>query len=128
MNIKIQGQGPDKILSLDKMCDETISEYLRRTYDPDPRKRKAALKDLCPCHVRADIPELWERIFELLKDEEGIVRDQALHALGDGSPSHLEERIVEAVEGLYNDPHPDVKKKARRVLNSYRRTGKWNVL
>lgn len=110
------------------MCDETISEYLQRTHDPDPRKRRAALKDLCPCHVRADIPELWERIFELLADEEGSVRDQALHALGDGSPAHLEERIVEATEALYNDPHPDVRKKARRMLNAYRRTGRWNVL
>lgn len=110
------------------MCDETISEYLKRTYDSDPRKRKKALKDLCPCHVRADIPELWDRIFQMLTDEEGIVRDQALHALGDGSPTHLEHRIVEAVESLYNDPHPDVKKKARRMLNAYRKTGKWNVL
>ena len=58
----------------------------------------------------------------------GIVRDQALHALGDGSPNHLEQRIIEAVEQLYNDPHPEVKKKARRMLNSYRRTGIWNVL
>lgn len=57
-----------------------------------------------------------------------MVRDQALHALGDGSPTHLEERIVEAVEQLYNDPCFNVKKKARRMLNAYRRTGKWNVL
>ena len=110
------------------MCDETILEYLQRTHDPDPRKRKAALKDLCPCHVRADIPQLWDRIFEMLSDEEGCVRDQALHALGDGSPGHLEHRIIEAVEALYNDPFPDVKKKARKILNAYRRTGKWNVL
>lgn len=110
------------------MSDESFHDYIKRTYDPDPKKRKQALKDLCPCHVRADIPELWERIFECLHDKDGIVRDQALHALGDGSPSHLEERIVEAVESMYNDPHPDVKKKARRMLNSYRRTGKWNVL
>ena len=54
------------------MCDETISEYLTRTYDPSPLKRKQALKDLCPCHVRADIPELWERIFQLLSDEDGV--------------------------------------------------------
>lgn len=110
------------------MSDESFHDYIKRTYDPDAKKRKQALKDLCPCHVKADIPELWERIFECLHDEDGIVRDQALHALGDGSPSHLEERIVEAVEKMYNDPHPDVKKKARRMLNSYRRTGKWNVL
>ena len=58
----------------------------------------------------------------------GIVRDQALHALGDGSPGHLEERIVEAIEHHYNDPFPDVKKKARRMMKAYRKNGKWNVL
>lgn len=110
------------------MCDESIQDYIGRTHDPDPIKRRRALKDLCPCHVRQDIPQLWDRIFECLEDGEGLVRDQALHALGDGSPTHLEERIVEAVERMYNDPHPDVKKKARRMLNSYRRTGKWNIL
>lgn len=110
------------------MCDETIQEFLKRTYDPNPHKRKKALKDLCPCTVRTDIPELWDRIFECLDDEDPSVRDQALHDLGDGSPAHLEERVVEAVEKLYNDPHPSVKKKARRMFSSYRRTGKWNVL
>ncbi len=54
------------------MCDESIDDHLQRTYDTDPRKRKEALKDLCPCHVRADIPQLWERIFQLLSDEEGM--------------------------------------------------------
>ena len=110
------------------MSDESFHEYIQRTHHSDPRKRRQALKDLCPCHVRTDIPLLWDRIFECLSDEDGLVRDQALHALGDGSPAHLEERIVEAIERLYNDPHPDVKRKARRMLNSYRRTGKWNVL
>ena len=47
--------------------------------------------------------------------------------MGDGSPAHMEAEIMEAVEGLYNDPHPEVKKKARRMMNSYRRTGKWSL-
>ena len=67
-------------------------------------------------------------LYSLFLSHAGIVRDQALHALGDGSPRHLEERIVEAVEQLYNDPFPDVKKKARRMMNSYRKNGKWNIL
>ena len=58
------------------MCDETISEYIHRTRDPDPLKRRRALKELCPCHVRQDIPEVWERVFEMLSDDSGIVRDQ----------------------------------------------------
>lgn len=107
---------------------ESVDEYLERTRSSDPRQRKKALKEMCPCHVRADIPQLWERIFELLEDDSDIVRDQALHALGDGSPKNLEERTIEAVEGMYNDPAPAVRKKARRMLMAYRKTGKWNVL
>ncbi len=63
------------------MCDETISDYIKRTYDPNPRKRKQALKDLCPCHVRQDIPQVWERIFEMLSDEEGTVTSYAVWPL-----------------------------------------------
>ena len=51
------------------MCDESVLEYIERTCDPNPHKRRKALRDLCPCHVRADIPQLWERIFECLSDE-----------------------------------------------------------
>ena len=91
-------------------------------------QRKRAAKALCPCTVRADIDLVWERLFEMIRDEAAMVREQALHALGDGSPAHLESRVVEAVELLYNDPDLSVRKKARRMLNAYRRTGKWNVL
>jgi hypothetical protein len=40
----------------------------------------------------------------------------------------MESKIIEVVERLYNDPDPNVKKKARRMMNAYRYTGKWNVL
>ena len=86
------------------------------------------MKSLCPCSVRADIDMVWERIFEMVDDVSPIVRDQAMHALGDGSPRHLEARIVEAMGKRYNDEDPAVRKKARRMMNAYRRTGKWNVL
>ena len=78
--------------------------------------------------VRADLDMVWERLFEMTTDESAMVRDQALHALGDGSPRHLEDRVVEVIERMYNDPDASVRKKARRMLNSYRHTGKWNVL
>ena len=101
---------------------------MRRSRSECARERQSALKDMCPCHLRADIGELWERIFELTRDPIGPVRMQALHALGDGSPRRLEERVVEAAENMYNDPDAKVKKMARRLVVAYRATGKWNVL
>ena len=106
----------------------TVEDYLNLTRNSNPMVRKRALKELCPCHVRADFDQIWERILECTDDPDPLVRDQALHALGDGSPRHLEEKIVEIVQQKYNDKDPRVKKKARKMLNSYRRTGKWNVL
>ena len=106
----------------------SVDDYINWTYHPNPQERRKALKELCPCHVRADLDQIWNRIFECTSDPDPLVRDQALHALGDGSPHHLEDRIVEIVEKMYNDEDARVKKKARKMLNSYRRTGKWNVL
>jgi hypothetical protein len=40
----------------------------------------------------------------------------------------MEFRVVEVLEKMYNDKDDGVKKYVRKALNSYRRTGKWNVL
>ena len=106
----------------------SVEEHIQMTYDEDPKKRKMALKQLCPCNVKEDFDRIWIRIIELTHDESGMVRDQALHNLGDGSPRHLEHAVMEAAERLYNDPDPNVKKKARRMCISYRTNGKWNIL
>ncbi|MNF17921.1 hypothetical protein D3C80_2217100 [compost metagenome] len=57
-----------------------------------------------------------------------MVRDQVVHSLCDGSPASMELQVVETLEKLWNDEDEKVKKKVRKALNSYRRTGKWNVL
>ena len=33
------------------------------TKHEDARIRKRALKELCPCHVKDDVPAFWERVF-----------------------------------------------------------------
>ena len=78
--------------------------------------------------MKEDFDIIWKRIIEMTYDESAIVRDQALHNLGDGSPRHLEAAVMEAAERLYNDSDPKVRKKARRMCIAYRTTGKWNVL
>jgi len=46
----------------------------------------------------------------------------------DGSPDHLEDRIMEALEIFNRDPDKEIRRKAHKVMGSYLRTGKWNVL
>ena len=90
-----------------------INDYLARTYHPDPKKRKQVLSELCPCQTMEDFDSVWKRIVELTHDESAIVRDQALHNLGDGSPRHLQEVVMECAERLYNDPDLKVRKKVQ---------------
>ena len=107
---------------------EDIPGLLELTYDEDPKVRRLAAKNLCGCHVRADHPEVWDRIHELLDDPDAGVRSDAVHALGDSSPNHLAHDTAARLEALYNDPDPKLRKRVRKVLSAYRRTGKVNVL
>ena len=114
---------------LPKTCgDRSPEEILDLTRHPDPKERRRALHEMCPCQTLAEVDLLWDRIIEMTDDVDPIVRDQALHNLGDGSPKHLEFRILEVLEKLYNDSDKNVRKKARKMFTAYQRNGKWNVL
>jgi hypothetical protein len=64
----------------------------------------------------------------MVDDEDPKVRAQILHNICDGSPDHLESKVVEAMEKFNRDEDKDIRRKAHKVLGSYLRTGKWNVL
>jgi hypothetical protein len=74
-------------------------------------ERKKALRELCPCHVKHNVKEFWDRIIEMTKDEDRTysqynvsyflsanVRYQVLHNLCDGSPLAKEDEIIAAIE------------------------------
>lgn len=95
---------------------ERAIEVLEFTHDPDPLVRRLAAKALCPCHVKADLPEVWDRLVEMTDDPDAGVRLDVVHALGDGSPRERGPEIALA-------PPLD-----REGLSAYRRTGRVNVL
>jgi hypothetical protein len=104
---------------------DEIDRALALTHDPEPRVRQAALMNLCPCHLRANVPEVWERVFELAKDPDRRVRGQVVHTLIDGSPKRLEERVIAALEATRRD-HPGARRAIGQLLAQYRRTGRVN--
>jgi len=73
-------------------------------------------------------PHPAHRAAEMVDDEDTAVRGQVLHTLCDGSPAHLEPKVAEALEVFNRDPDTDLRRRAHKVLTSYRRTGKWNIL
>lgn len=105
-----------------------VEELIAWSHDPDSRTRKIAVINLCPCHVRANIPAAWDRVLEMTHDPDPVVRRAVVHMLTDGSPREREPQVVAALAGLRNDPDHGVRRTVRRVLASYARTGRINIL
>jgi hypothetical protein len=84
---------------VEKEACVSIEEFIDYTRNPDPVARKIALRDLCPCHVKRNVPAFWNRIIEMTTDPDPYVRYQVLHNLCDGSPKEREDDIIRALEG-----------------------------
>jgi len=108
------------------MRRQSIPELLEATRDPNPKVRKAATRDLCPCEVKANDSDAWDRLIAMTADPEIEVRRIALHAILDGSPRSRRAEVICVLEGMYDDPHPRLRRQVRKVLARHRATGKVN--
>lgn len=113
-----------------RLCETTtiIETIIALTKHSNARVRQRALKEMCPCRVKEDLTEFWERVLDMINDEAVNVRYQVLHTLCDGSPGHLEDKVADALDIFNNDADPKIRRQAHKVLSGYRRTGKWNVM
>jgi hypothetical protein len=74
----------------EKVSREEIGNLLTMSCSTEVEDRLIAAKYLCPCHIQARIPAVWEAVFRMMKDEDSRVRFAAWHTWEDG--------------GLPNDP------------------------
>jgi hypothetical protein len=105
-----------------------FQDVLILTHNEDETIRLKALQRLCPCQVKDEVEQFWNRIFEMVNDPCPKIRYQVLHNMCDGAPPELETRVSEALEIFNRDKDKDVKRAAHKVLASYLRTGKWNIM
>ena len=110
------------------MRRDDLDTLLELTRDADPKIRRRALRELCPCAVRADVPEVWDRVIEMRTDPDTTVRSHVLHSLCDGSPRSRLTEVLAAVGSLQGDPDIRLRRRARGILAAFRRTGKINQL
>jgi HEAT repeat protein len=108
------------------MRRQSIAELLNATRDPNPKVRKAATRDLCPCQIKVNDSDAWNRLVAMTADPESEVRWIALHAILDGSPRSRRAEVVRALESMYHDPNPRLRRQVRKVLGRHRATGKVN--
>jgi HEAT repeat protein len=107
--------------------DDQLDQLLALSLDEDPLVRRLALKCLCPCHVRRERTDVWERVFELAEDPDPGVRHDAIHSLTDGSPRDLAPRVHAALDRASTDPDRKVRRYVRDLRARQRRTGRVNV-
>jgi hypothetical protein len=104
-----------------------IDIFLEKTHHPNPRVRRAAVAHLCPCHVRRNHERVWDRMVAMATDTDSNVRNWVLHVLTDGSPRSRQAEVAKVLSQMHDDPDLNVRRKARKILAEYRRTGDLNV-
>lgn len=106
-----------------RLSEQDIDPLLRLTESSDPIERQVALKNLCTCHVQADDDRVWAALLRMFNDEHPRVRREALHALTDSTPASRTQDVVHALERRYGGPDASLRRRIRRTLSHYRRTG-----
>ncbi|RYG22967.1 HEAT repeat domain-containing protein [bacterium] len=78
-----------------KVCRSDVDELIRLSRSEDDADRLVAAELLCPCHVRAKVPDAWAALFRLMEDSHPKVRFAAWHTLEDGGD--LSDPAVEPI-------------------------------
>ena len=107
---------------------EDMFELIELSKAPNTEVRLKAIQQMCPCRVDGDVPEFWERLFEMTKDEDSRIRFQVMHNMCDGSSRKYENRIMECIEDLRTDKDAHVRTWANKVHFNYQKHEKWNIM
>jgi HEAT repeat protein len=107
-----------------RTAKDDLDALLELSRSEQPRARQLACRNLCTCHVRADDERVWARLLELVEDPDPLVRGDVLHAITDSTPAPRVPAVIQALESRHNDPDVGIRRRVRKTLAHYRRTGK----
>ena len=107
-----------------RTSETEVGELLLLIHSADPAERQLAVRNLCTCHLKADYPSVGDALLPMLSDPHPKVRREVLHALTDSAPWERVPKVVDALESLWNDADVSLRRRVRRILGHYRRTGK----
>jgi len=107
-----------------RITEDDLDGILELSRSNESRLRQLACKNLCTCHVRADDDRVWTRLLELVEDPDPLVRGDVIHAMTDSTPAPRVPAVILALESRHNDPDEGVRRRVRKTLAHYRRTGK----
>ena len=126
--VKDHPRSEKEILLQKIQTTNSVHDLIEISRHPDPKIRLKSIQQMCPCHVESDIDLFWNRLFEMVTDEDRDVRYQVLHNMCDGSPSHLEADVVKALDKLNYDTDSVIRRKVHQIMGHYSKTGEWNIM
>jgi HEAT repeats len=109
------------------MQEASIDLWLELSQHPDPKVRRRAVASACSCHIKTNYQQIWDRLLAMAWDPDPRVRSMVLHNLVDGSPSVRQDEVVAALERMQHDADPNLRRRVRRLVAYYRRTGTVNA-
>jgi HEAT repeat protein len=107
-----------------RTAKDALDALLELSRSKESRARQLACRNLCTCHVRADDDRVWTRLLALVEDPDPLVRGDVLHAITDSTPASRVPAVIQALESRHNDPDKRIRRRIRKTLAHYRRTGK----
>ena len=107
-----------------RTAEDALDGLLELSRSNESLVRQLACKNLCTCHVRADDDRIWRRLLELVEDPNPRVRGDVIHAMTDSTPAARVPGVIQALESRRNDPDERIRRRVRKTLAHYRRTGK----
>ena len=73
--------------------------------------------------MQADDDDVWATLFRMLDDASPKVRAEAVHAVTDSTPRARVASVVAALEHRRNEPDEKLRRRIRKTLAHYNRTG-----
>jgi hypothetical protein len=107
-----------------RTAEDALDGLLELSRSEQSRARQLACRNLCTCHVRADDERVWTRLLEMVEDPDPLVRGDVLHAITDSTPALRVPAVIQALESRHNDPDVGIRRRVRKTLAHYRRTGR----
>ncbi len=110
-------------LSGERTRRDDVEALLEISRSEVAEERRVAVRDLCTCRVRSDNKAIWDRLVELADDPDAAVRRDVLHSITDSTPAGRVDTVLEILESRRNDPDLRLRRRIRKTLAHYRRTG-----
>ncbi|MCL4858073.1 MAG: hypothetical protein KJZ93_01650 [Caldilineaceae bacterium] len=99
-----------------KVSRAEIADLLELSCSAEVDDRLVAAQYLCPCHIQARLPAVWEAVFRMMEDVDRRVRFAAWHTWEDGGLPTDEEALTRMGQILDRERDPKVRRFAGQIM------------